>query len=197
MRLMQRRFERRGYDVHAYSYPTMRLTLRENAERLGRYCKALTGGRLHFVGHSMGGLVALQAAALVPAACRGRIVLIGTPFADSFSGRCVQRLPGGRRVLGKCMGQWLADSCAVTADDCEVGVIAGSGGVGLGRVVAPGLPKPNDGVVAVSETIVPGMRDHVVLPVSHTAMLISQEVVRQACEFLERGKFARETASAT
>src|SRR4026209_594905 len=109
MRLMRQRLERRGYAVDAYSYPTVRLTLTENAGRLSRYCEAHEhGGKLHFVGHSLGGLVALEAAALVPPSCRGRLALLGTPLDDSFSARRLQRLPGARALLGRCIAQWLS-----------------------------------------------------------------------------------------
>jgi hypothetical protein len=191
MRLMQRRIEERGYEVDCYSYPTIRLTLKENAERLAGYCKRFEDGKLHLVGHSMGGLIVLNALSLVSSTCLGRIVVAGTPFTDSFSARRLDRLPGGRRLLGKCIGQWLQEPCAAAFERTEIGVIAGDGGVGLGRFIAPDLPKPSDGVVSVSETPVPGMRDHVVLHVSHTAMLASREVARQICAFLDKGRFSR------
>lgn len=194
MRVMRRRLESRGYAVHAYSYPTIRLTMRENADRFGRYCNELNCGPLHFVAHSMGGLVALNAAQKVPVRCRGRIVVMGTPYADSYSGRQLEALPGGRWLLGNGMAQWLHEPHPEALEGYEIGVIAGSGGVGMGRLVAPGLPRPNDGVVAVDETRVPGMRDHIVLEVSHTAMLFSREVVRQTCAFLDHGAFERPAA---
>ena len=189
MLLMKRRIERCGYRVLTYSYPTVRLDLGANAERLARFCEQSTTGKLHLVGHSMGGLVALKAARALPRDQLGRIVTLGTPYKDCYAGRSVQRLPGGRTIIGKCMGQWIADLGRCQAVDFDLGVIAGSGRVGLGRLFAPRLPKPNDGVVAVEETRIPGMRDHVVLPVSHTLMLVSREVVHQACTYLAQGKF--------
>ncbi|MGZ8156673.1 MAG: esterase/lipase family protein [Burkholderiales bacterium] len=186
---MARRIRRCGFSVHAYSYPTVRLSLTENARRLAGYCERLSG-KLHFVGHSMGSLVALEAARLVPEACRGRVVMIGPPYADSYSARCVERWPGGRAILGKSICEWIAGAHPEAAD-CEVGVIAGTGGIGLGRAVAPRLPRPNDGVIALSETVVPGMRDRIVLPVSHTAMVLSRVVAHQTCTFLKEGRFDR------
>jgi hypothetical protein len=53
------------------------------------------------------------------------------------------------------------------------------------------LDGPNDGVARVEETRLPGMADHLVLPVSHTGMLFSAEVARQSAAFLRHGRFAR------
>jgi pimeloyl-ACP methyl ester carboxylesterase len=187
---MARRIARHGYEVRTYSYPTVRLTLTQNAERLARFAGAI-GSKVHFVGHSMGGLVALEAARRMPPDVRGRVVMIAPPYVDCYAARCLARWPGGRAILGRSIGEWISEPRVAALQDCDIGVIAGTGGVGLGRLVARGLPKPHDGVVALPETRVPGMRDHVVLPVSHTAMIVSRAVVTQACAFLARGRFDR------
>lgn len=198
MLILARRVGRCGYRASTYSYPTVRVGLTENAARLARHCEGLPAGQVHFVAHSMGGAVALTAAGALAPARRGRIVLLGTPFVDTYSGRRLKEWPGGGAILGRCMAEWLDDPRSARRnvgvnpfDACDVGVIAGTGRVGLGRLFAPALPQPNDGVVSVEETRVPGMRDHVVLPVSHTAMLVSREVARQTCAFLSDGKFDR------
>ena len=191
MVVMKRRIARCGYHVRAYSYPTVRLDLETNAARLARYCAALPAGEVHLVAHSMGGLVALKTAEALPPSRIGRIVLLGTPFQDSYAARRVQRLPGGCTIIGRCMGQWLVGPRAAGGQALDLGVIAGIGRLGLGRVFAPRLPQPNDGVVSVEETRVAGMRDHIVLPVSHTLMLLSGAVVHQVCAFLADGKFDR------
>ena len=191
MGLIKRRLSADGYSVSAYSYPSMRLTLSENVERLARYCESLPHERLHFVAHSMGGLVALKAAGLLPSDARGRVVLMGTPFAGCYSAHRLANLPRGRSLLGKCMGQWLHETPPGDIEGFEIGIVAGEGGFGMGRLIAPGLPKPHDGVISVSETCVPGMRDHITVPVSHTAMLLSRSVARQVCAFLQHGEFDR------
>jgi len=57
--------------------------------------------------------------------------------------------------------------------------------------VAPGLPLPNDGTISVAETRVPGMRDHIELPVSHSGMVFSRIVAHEVCAFLRDGRFSR------
>lgn len=191
MGLIKRRLAADGYSVSTYSYPSMRLTFSENVERLGRYCESLRHDRLHFVAHSMGGLVALKAAGLLPRDVRGRVVLMGTPYAGCYSAHRLTELPRGRSLLGKCMAEWLHEAPPRDFEGFDIGVVAGDGGLGMGRLIAPGLPKPHDGVISVSETCVPGMRDHITLSVSHTAMLLSRAVVQQVCAFLQHGEFDR------
>jgi len=190
MALLARRIARCGYRVVVYSYPSMRLTLTENAERFARYCRALPASRLHLVGHSLGGLVALRALELPGGGLPvGRVVLMGTPFGECHAARRLARLPGGAAALGRSLPEWLAGAHECIECGAEIGVIAGSLPVGLGRIVAPDLQRPCDGVVSVLETGVPGMRARVVLPVSHSGMLVSQRVARCVCAFLRDGGF--------
>ena len=62
---------------------------------------------------------------------------------------------------------------------------------GVGRLLGP-FPEPNDGTVAVDETRIAGLADHIVLPVSHVALLWSTSVAAQVAHFLEQGRFRHE-----
>lgn len=189
MSLMRRRIARCGYRSVCYSYPSMRRTLSENAERLAQYCRGIAAPRIHFVGHSMGGLVVLKMLESPRDFMTGRVVLVGTPYGGSYAARRLARIPGARAVLGRCLPEWLGRDRPHPPAHREIGVIAGRVGIGLGRIVAPEMTWPNDGVVAVSETAVPHASDHVVLDVNHTGMLLSRSVARQACEFIRSGAF--------
>ena len=189
MELMRRRIARRGFRAHAYSYPSMRLTLTENAERLARYCRGLDVPRVSLVGHSLGGLIVLRTLEHGAAFTPGRIVLTGAPVSESFAARRLAQLPGGRAALGRSLPDWLDAGRPALDRHVEIGVIAGRLPVGLGRLVAPDLPAPSDGVVSVAETRLPDMRDHIVLNVSHSGMLVSRLVAHQICEFLRNGAF--------
>ena len=52
----------------------------------------------------------------------------------------------------------------------------------------------HDGTVAVEETRIPGLTDHLVLPHSHVGMLFAQDVADQVAHFLRHGRFVREAA---
>lgn len=191
MALMQRRLERAGYRVIRYSYPSMRLTLTENVQRFARFLRTLDQQRLHFVGHSLGGLVVLRTLLHSSPANLGRIVLLGTPFAECFSAHRLVALPGGRGVLGRSMAQWLAEPRPDGLQRFDIGAIAGRLSIGLGRLISSDLPRPNDGVVCVSETRVPGMRDHIIVGASHTTLVLANAVTRQVSAYLRDGRFNR------
>ena len=187
---LTRRIRQDGFDARSYSYPTVRLTLSENAERFARYCASLAAPRIHIVAHSMGGLVALKMLQMNHQLRCGRLILIGTPYTGSFAAQRLARWPGGHTLLGRSIAEWLREPRPAPDADVETGIIAGTRGYGLGRMIAPGLPQPHDGVVTLAETAVPGVTQRVDLKVGHTEMLVSREVARQCCAFLRNGRFS-------
>lgn len=187
---LARRIRRDGFAAQTYSYPTMRLTLGENAERFAQYCASLSVPRVHIVAHSMGGLVALKMLEQHRELRCGRLILIGTPYSGSFAAQRLQRFPGGSTLLGRSIAQWLREPRPLPDGVAETGIIAGTRGYGLGRLIAPDLPQPHDGVVTLAETVVPGVTQRIELPVGHTEMLVSREVARQCSAFLRNGRFA-------
>jgi len=192
MTLLERRIGHYGYQTGSFSYASLRLTLTQNADELAAFCGGLDFARMHFVGHSLGGLVILRMLEREPGLRVGRVVLAGMPYGESFAARRLERFPGGRAMLGRSVLEWLERGGPRHAGKHEIGVIAGTLGAGLGRLVAPGLPAPNDGVVTVEETWLPDMRDCIVMPVNHSGMLVSGAVARQVCEFIRHGAFRRE-----
>ena len=190
----QRRYlERTGFETSCFSYPSVRLTLTENAERLARFARALAAPRIHWVGHSLGGCLILRLLEHEPALPPGRVVLLGVPYRDSYAGRVLSRNVIGARALGRSMREWMECARPAHFPGRDIGVIAGSVGVGLGRIVAPKLPAPNDGVVTVAETACDAACDHIVLPINHTGMLLSRQVARQAGAFLRSCRFEHGT----
>jgi pimeloyl-ACP methyl ester carboxylesterase len=186
------RLEHAGFRAPGFSYHSVRDDLDTNARELARFVDAHRGRRTHVVGHSLGGLVALRMLGSLGAAVDGRVVLLGSPFAGSAAAESVGRLPFGRSLLGHSLPEWLAAPRPGPDPMHQIGVIAGSLGAGAGRLVAE-LDSPNDGTVAVAETQVPGMTDHVVLPVTHTGLLTSARVAHQVIAFLRDGRFERES----
>ena len=178
-----------GFDAVCYSYPSMRLTLTANAGRLAQFARSLRAPHIHWVGHSLGGLVILRMLEREPELPPGRVVLLGVPYGDGYVQRALAASRLGVRMLGRSIGEWIDIRKPENFPGREIGVIAGSHSRGLGRVVARGLPTPNDGVVTVAETELAAACDRIVLPVSHSGMLFSRRVARQSGAFLRAGKF--------
>ena len=189
MQLQRCYLARMGFDAVCYSYPSMRLTLTENAGRLAQFARSLRAPHIHWVGHSLGGLVILRMLEREPALPPGRVVLLGVPYGDGYSRRALAASRLGARLLGRSIGEWVEIKKPDRFPGREIGVVAGSLARGLGRLVARGLPKPNDGVVTVAETELAAACDRIVLPVSHSGMLLSRCVARQSGAFLRAGKF--------
>jgi len=189
MELQRHYLARMGFDAVSYSYPSMRLTLTENAGRLVQFARTLAAPRIHWVGHSLGGLVILRMLEREPALPPGRVVLLGVPYRDSYAGRVLAGSSLGASALGHSMREWLEIRKPADFPGRDIGVIAGSAGIGLGRLMAHGLPTPNDGVVGVAETELAAARDRIVLPVSHSGMLLSRAIARQTGAFLRDGGF--------
>jgi pimeloyl-ACP methyl ester carboxylesterase len=199
MGLMGKRLRRCGFQSAFFSYPSMSSSLSENALMLARFTAGLTASRIHFIGHSLGGLLILQMLDEFPQPRLGRVILAGSPYSACSVGRKLSRRGPGRYILGRSMLQWMEwlqwrDKAAATRTlPYELGVIAGCRSLGAGRLITR-LPGPNDGVVTVEETRVPNARDEIVLNVGHSEMLLSAELVRQACAFLRHGHFLRTQA---
>jgi hypothetical protein len=74
----------------------------------------------------------------------------------------------------------------------SLGAIAGTRRLGAGQLFAR-FDEDNDGTVAVSETVIPGLKDHVALPHSHVGMLFANDVATQVAHFLRHECFVQET----
>jgi pimeloyl-ACP methyl ester carboxylesterase len=188
MALLRQRLRRCGFKTIQFSYPTVRCNIVQNAQRLQRFVNKIDADIIHFVGHSLGGLVIRQFFHDFPKQRSGRIVTLGTPHTGSLVAQQFNRSLLGRMILGHSLDRGLLGDIPGWDGSREIGVVAGNLSVGIGRVI-PGLPKPNDGTVAVAETLLNGMTDHVEVHVSHTALLFSREAASQTCTFLKTGHF--------
>lgn len=188
MTVLRTRLELMGYQAHSFSYPSVNVDLSQNAAQLFAFVKTLRAEKIHFVGHSMGGLLVLQMLKEWQDARVGRVVLAGSPYQDIQAVKNLMRNSFTQSVVGKSVSQWLSQQKPDIAATYEIGVIAGDRSIGLGRLVTR-LPKPNDGTIIVQETEVPGAKDSIVLHVTHSQMLFSADVAEQAAHFLATGRF--------
>lgn len=189
--LRKRLDEEYGFTTRQYSYHTVQVGLEDNIRLLHEFLGDVPGEVVHVVGHSLGGLLALHTLLRFPEARPGRVVCLGSPLRGSIAARAMAGLPFGEDVLGATIREAVLNGgLEAWRGTREVGVIAGTLAVGLGAVIE-NLPEPNDGTIAVVETQLPGIKDHLELSVSHTGLLVSPQVASQTAYFLRHGVFAR------
>jgi pimeloyl-ACP methyl ester carboxylesterase len=179
---------RAGLRMHLFGYRGRRASLAAHAEKLAEFARKQAPQGAAFVGHSLGGLVVLEAVARVADLALGCAVLLGTPSRGCLAGRRLAQTDWGRWFLGASEALWHEGRPARWTRAEPLGVVAGTRVLGLGRLFGP-LAGPNDGVVRVEETTVVGMRDRLVLPVGHSEMLVSPRVAHAVQMFLEHGRF--------
>jgi pimeloyl-ACP methyl ester carboxylesterase len=189
---LRRKFERDySYDARTFSYRSIAVPMATHVAELREFARSLKTERLHFVGHSLGGIVVLRLLESTDDLPNGRAVLLGSPLQGSRAALGLRKIPFGTALLGHAINNdVLASGTRTWSGRRDVGVIAGSSGRGLGRLLA-NLPGEHDGTVLVEETKLPGAKDHLTLPVSHTGLLFSNAVARQTDYFLRTGEFAK------
>jgi len=190
MSLLRMRLVAAGYEVHRFSYHSVRSTPVENALALQTFSETVKSPVIHYVCHSLGGLVVRHLFHNYPERAPGRVITLGTPHNASSAVRVLTRLAPARLLFGRSIHQGLLGIVPPWCGTHEIGVIAGTVRFGLGLLVS-GIPEPNDGTVAVSETMLAGMTDHVTVPTTHTGMLFSKAAADQSIYFLRNGHFLK------
>lgn len=188
MVVLRRRVRACGFSPRQFSYPSVRATPRANAARLQHWLAGIEADTIHFVAHSLGGLVIRWLLHDFPDQRPGRVVTLGTPHGGSRVAARLDRTPLGRWVLGGSLVQGLLGDVPPWDGAREIGVIAGTRGIGIGRLITR-LTPPHDGTVEVGETRLPGMDDFVTVGASHLGLLYSAPAARQVCTFLAGGRF--------
>ncbi|MGY3473939.1 esterase/lipase family protein [Bradyrhizobium ottawaense] len=190
LRKLERALQASGFATLNIDYPSRKKAIAALADDIH---PAISGfaerdAPLHFVAHSMGGLVARAYIPKHRPARLGRVVMLGTPN----SGSEVADLLSGSRLYRTFYGPaGLELTTAIRARptvDYPVGVIAGNRFIDpvAGLLV---LPKPNDGRVSVQSAMLAGMTDHVVVKASHTGLPRHAAAIEQTIAFLRDGRF--------
>jgi pimeloyl-ACP methyl ester carboxylesterase len=192
---MQRALEAAGYATLNLGYASRRKGLQALAEDIHPavelFADGLTGS-VHFVCHSMGGLLARVYLAKYRPQRLGRVVMLGTPNAGSEIADLLKNLAPYRALFGPAGQQLVTRRDAAThallpAVDYPVGIIAGNRSIY--PITAVLLPRPHDGRVSVANTKLDGMVDHVVIPTAHPWLVRNERAIEQTLAFLKGGKF--------
>lgn len=192
-------FHQQGYSVVTLHYRSRQIGgIQEAVDALRR---AVSIGcvdparRVHFVGHSMGGIVIRRLLGGWRPPGLGGVVVMGspnqgTPLADAVRDSWLER------VFGTAVAELGTEAATAAREpDYPLGVIMG--GRSMFPFLSPFVPGRDDGVVAVASGRVEGMADFLVLPTTHTHLPRSGRALRAAEAFFRQGKFQRADGSAS
>jgi pimeloyl-ACP methyl ester carboxylesterase len=207
MRKLERTFQTEGYQTLNIDYPSTRLSIEELVEFIHPKIQTFiepqniqtqkqsnsstaTPTKLHFVGHSLGGLVIRAYIHKYRPENLGRVVQLGSPNRGSEVADFLEKFTFFRWLYGPA-GLQLTTDLNRTAHlfgpvDYELGIIAGTWALNPAALL---IPSTNDGLVSVESTKLTGMKEHLVLPVEHTFFSEYSTVIQQVAHFLKVGSF--------
>ena len=196
MRSLSNFLEENGYRVLNVGYPSTRFPLESLIEHVNRKVESFNQDherKIHFVGYSMGGLLARGVINKYRPPNLGRVVQLASPnqgseVADFWKNNYLFKWifgPAGQE-LGTKGKSFTRIQGSV---DFELGVIAGN--CTLDPISSALIKGPNDGKVSVQNTKVPGLTDHIVISATHTFIIYNREAWNQTLHFLDSGKFNR------
>jgi pimeloyl-ACP methyl ester carboxylesterase len=195
LKKLERALQRRGFATLNRNYPSRRKPLEALAEEIHARVAAFAeqcDGSIHFVAHSMGGLLARVYISKYRPVRLGRVVMLGTPNSGSEVADLLKHLSIYRAVFGPAGLQLSTEQDPVLAalppPDYAIGIIAGC------RTISPiasafVLPRPNDGRVSVASSKLIDMADHIVVKASHTGLPRHPAAIEQTIAFLHDGRF--------
>jgi triacylglycerol lipase len=197
MNTMASALEEAGYRTINMDYPSRKCAIEHLAmqtipEALKR-CRAASCDTIHFVTHSMGGILLRCYLSRQPIEKLGRVVMLSPPNHGSEAVDALRNNSWFRWLNGPA-GQQLGTGpdgivAGLGAVQCPVGVITGNVHALFDIWLSKRIPGEDDGKVSVQSARVEGMSDFLVLPYSHTFIMNKKQVAAQTLHFLRHGSF--------
>ena len=198
MEIMEYELTERGFLVANIDYPSTEYPIEELAPMAVEAGLEQCAGNgsaptVHFVTHSMGGIIVRQYFSENELGSLGRVVMLAPPNQGSNAVDALRNVPGFEWLNGPAGFQLGKGEESVPLSlpppDFEFGVIAGNRTID--PVTSQVLENPDDGKVSVSDTKLDGMSDFRVVGASHTFIMQKSDVIQLVDNFLRYGSFDR------
>jgi len=186
-------FKESGYEVANVSYPSRKHPIEQLAPLAidAGLETCASSDTIHFVTHSLGGILVRYYLEREEISNLGRVVMIAPPNQGSEVVDGLQRFPGYKMLNGPAGLQLGTDTDSVPVNlgpvDYDVGIIAGTRT--FNPLLSQYLANPDDGKVSVERTKIEGMSDFIEVPSSHPFIMRSSLVIEQAILFIKNGRF--------
>ena len=197
MRMLEQQLKDLGYATINLAYPSTTKSIETVAEsylaRAVQSCEADGAEKIHFVGHSLGGIIVRQYLQRHSVPLGSRLVMLSPPNQGSELVDLLLRVPLYKWITGPA-GQEIGRGTESVVRrlkpvEIEVGVIAGNRSINL--LFSAFLEGADDGMVSVNSTLLSEMSDYIIVPSTHTFIMRSPLVIRQVAHFLKYGRFDR------
>ena len=187
---MARSFEKEGYNATNWGYPSKEGTIGEHAlylnEKLQEIARSHPGEPIHFVTHSLGGIIvraALNLETCPEEAKRGAAVLLAPPNQGSSFAHFLSRYRWVHGIFGEYAGAELLgkenfDEIGEFPEGMRVMVVGGVAGLN------PWAPGKNDGKVSFDETCLNTPHDHLSTWAGHSFMMSDKNVIKCSIEYM-------------
>ena len=194
MGFLARGLEQEGFEVCTVGYHSVTDKIFQIRRRVSDQistCAEGRHGKIHFVGHSLGGILIRDYLKSHRLENMGRVVVLGSPNAGSDAIDVISRMKISHWIGEAGLSLGTRENIYPGSDEkpvYELGVIAGVFEP-LSSLNEQFLPGDDDGLVTVASTRVDGMSDFVVVEASHAGLRHNSYVERQIASFLKRGHF--------
>ena len=195
MNSMAETLKKAGYTVTTLDYPSRKKTIRDLAD--GHLapavleCRNQGATKIHFVTHSLGGILVRDLLSRHQPPELGRVVMLAPPNQGSEVVDCIGHWQTFNMINGPAGAQLgtakESPPRSLGKVDYPVGIIAGDRSINL--INSGMIPGPDDGKVSIENTKLEGMTDHIVLHCTHPMIMKRPDAIQLTLRFLQEGKF--------